>query len=176
MATLEGNELVNVESVTALMALFGAKYMGTYISTSAFGFVANGNPSYTKKIVIASDGSTVNIPNISEGAQDIFTCSWSLTADKGGLFFMRSSYSVLTTSSHSSQKITITPKTSLNTTTFTPANFIVSNPFSVAQTDTTLFETMFRLKDGETFSYKEAYDLYTTGQSVQTYFELYRLC
>lgn len=176
MATLEGSELVNVESVTALMSLFGAKYMGSYIKTSASGFVRRGNASYKSKIIVSSDGSTINVPNISDDGDSTFTCSFSLTSKSDGLFFMRSSYTVTTEGSNSNQKLTITPKTSLNTTKFTPTSFSISSLFGHVTTDETMFETMFRLKAGETFSYKEVYDIYTTTQVAQTYFELYRIC
>lgn len=176
MATLEGNELVNVESVTALMSLFGAKYMGSYIKTSASGFVRDGNPSYESKIIVSSDGSTINVPNISDSGSSIYTCNFSLTSETDGLFFMRSSYTVSESGTNSKQKLTVTPKTSMNTTKFTPTSFSISSLFGHVTTDETIFETMFRLKAGETFSYKEAYDIYTNTQVAQTYFELYRIC
>ena len=176
MAALEGNELVNVESVTALMTLFGARYKGSYIRTIANGFVNNGSPSYLRKIIVNSDGSTITVPNIQESGESKFTCSWSLKAASGGLFYMRSSLTVAKAGSNSRQNLVITPKTSLNTTTFTPANLTISNLFGHVTTDETQFETFFRIKDGETFTYKEVYDIYTSTQNATTYFELYRIC
>ena len=176
MATLEGNELVNVESVTALMSLFGARYMGSYIKTTANGLIRRGSPAYSRKIIVSADGSTINVPNISDNGDSLFTCSFSLTSKSDGLFFMRSSCTVTTAGTNYNQKLTITPKTSLNTTKFAPTSFSISNLFGHVTTNETMFETMFRLKAGETFSYKEVYEIYTTTHVAATYFELYRIC
>lgn len=175
MAVLEGNELVNVESVTALMSLFGARYKGSYIRTIATGFVGSGNPSYVRKTIISSDGSIITVPNIQKSGSK-FTCNWSLNAVVGGLFYMRSSLTVAASGTNSRQNLVITPKTSLNTTTFTPASLTIGNLFGHVTTDETLFETVFRIKDGETFTYKEVYEIYTTIQDATTSFELYRIC
>lgn len=176
MAALEGNELVNVESVTALMALFGARYKGSYISTVATGIVASGSPSYSKKIIINSDGSTITVPNIQKIRSNKFMCSWSLEAASGGLFYMRSSLTVTKSGTTGNQNLVITPKTSLGTTTFTPASITVDRLFGNVTTDETLFETVFRIKDGETFTYKEVYNVYVGHHEATTFFELYRIC
>ena len=89
---------------------------------------------------------------------------------------MRSSVTVNTSGTNSRQNLVITPNTSLNTTTFTPASLTIGNLFGHVATDETQFETVFRIKDGETFIYKEVYDIYTNTQNATTYFELYRIC
>lgn len=86
MAALEGNELVDVESVTALMTLFGAKYRASYFS----GQVTSGH-SITQQTptseYLSSDGTTFSLNQTGGRATDKIT-TFSLTAGEDSLWYV----------------------------------------------------------------------------------------
>ena len=86
MAALEGNELVNVESVTALMALFGARYRASYFS----GQVVSGRNITTQTPTseyLSSDGTTFSLKQTGGRDTDKIT-TFSFTAGEDSLWYV----------------------------------------------------------------------------------------
>ena len=86
MATLEGNELVNVESVTALMSLFGAKYRASYFSGSVLtGHNINKQtPTFEQ---LSSDGTTFSFKQTGSSDADKIT-NFSFVAGEDSLWYV----------------------------------------------------------------------------------------
>lgn len=69
MATLEGNELVNAESITALMALFGAKYY----TSSFYGYIMSGtwiSRGTATYDYLSGDGTTFSLTQTGDDSQN----------------------------------------------------------------------------------------------------------
>lgn len=86
MAALEGNELVNIESVTALMSLFGAKYRASYFS----GHVISGTNIVQQTPTseyLSSDGTTFSL-NQTGGRSTNKITTFSLTVGEDSLWYV----------------------------------------------------------------------------------------
>lgn len=147
MATLEGNELVNVESVTALMALFGAKYYGAFyegtILTEYGG--AKRTPTYRSSTY---DGSTFSLTQTSGSLQ---TTKFVVTAGEDSLWQI--SFGGATNTNNKSYSYDVTVSSSDNTLKFSPANI----------------EGSFPTGSSTQVNYREVFSLYVRikkGQSV----------
>lgn len=84
MATLEGNELVNVESVTALMSLFGAKYCASFFD----GYVLSGRSENRQTPIykyLSSDGTKFSLTQTGS-AGDFKNNKFSITFGEDSLW------------------------------------------------------------------------------------------
>lgn len=174
MAALEGNELVNVESVTALMALFGAKYRassfeGTSVASYYISSSEQDHPSNT--VLVSRDGSTASLKKTG-GPNSYKTTTLTFVSGEDALFYVFFGLGFDDTSGvGSSGNVTIS--ISQNTTVVSPSSIRYSN---ILRGDKTFLDGYVRLKEGEQLKIVSKQQSGAIDQIITTTAKVIRIC
>lgn len=174
MATLEGNELVNVESVTALMSLFGAKYCassfeGTSIANYNISSSDSNHPTNT--VFISRDGSTCSFKKT--GSSNAYkTTTLTFVSGEDALFYVFFGLGFNDTSGvGSSGNVTIS--ISQNTTVVSPSSTSYSNKIDGSLT---FLDGYVRLRKGEQLKIVSKQQNGARDQLITTTAKVSRIC
>ena len=170
MAALEGNELVNVESITALMTLFGANFYGAvYTGTIITGF---GSQKFTPRYSSSTfDGSSFSLTQTS-GSYHV--SKFVVTAGEDSLW--KISFSGRTNGTSGQYLYDVTVSSSDNTLKFSPANiegrFPTGSSSSVSYTN--VISLYVRIHKGKSVTISNTDG--TSGAQGEIRFEATRIC
>ena len=171
MATLEGNELVNVESVTALMSLFGANFYGAFYTGNIY--TGYGEGKHTPEYMSSTfDGSSFSLTQTTGGRQ---VSKFVVTAGEDSLWQI--SFSGLTETINKNYSYNVTVSSSDRTLKFSPSN--IEGTFPVGSTSYVNYSTVLslyvRIKKGQSVTISNT-DGSTADIQGNLKFEATRIC
>lgn len=169
MAVLEGNELVNVESVTALMALFGAKYY----TSSFYGYIMSGtwiSRDTATYEYLSGDGTTFSLTQTGNDNQDK-TTKFVVTFGEDSLWNLTLGMSVNTQGANFENKYKIS--LSDNSLVFSPST---RERTTTSTTREDYFDAYLRVKKGTKLTVSSVGLTRSTSQWGYLFFNASRVC